>query len=705
LLRAYSGRDMNTLQLDAGYRYYLHGPLARIEWGDGLTGRLVQGSDYAYTLQGWLKGVNGVQLSSDGNGPADTDAGADGSPLKDVGIHAEVGADVIGFTLGYYKEDYKPIGGSLSGSFGTVYRHPAPASTATTGKELFDGNISNAVYSLAGIDNGYARGYSFGYDQLNRLCEMRAHNLASIVPGATWNNGSILEEHRESFGYDANGNITNLFRNGTASGGRRLAMDGLSYRYYYYTLNNIRKTYAPSQPLPADAWLPTNQLAYISDAVPDANYPAVAYPSEKDIDSQDSNNYGYDGIGNLVKDKSEGITKIGWTVYGKISSINKADGTRIVFDYDAAGNRIQKQVVAGGKKTISFYVRDTRGNTMAVYGWRGNSNARPIVAGTGNGLTGQIWDEQVLYGSRRLGIWNPGITVPASLDLVTGAVQTGSKLFELTNHLGNVLAIISDKKIAVPASGNAAVTDHYAAELISSGDYTPFGMLMAGRSYHLPGTTYRYGFNNKENDNEVKGEGNQQDYGMRAYDPRVGRFLSIDPVAVSYPMLTPYQFGSNNPISGIDQDGLEYEPAGKVGIFNIDQTAVQLYPDNPGVILQQKADAPMVHLFHMVNRVNTQPAFLSTQWQPANELEKQRHAINREAWYDRDGYNTDGSPKPTTRLSRDRTWNAFAVNLALPFFDAVSYTDGGGEAKALFKGVVSFLEKREFETIAKTGMV
>ncbi|MEZ2442984.1 RHS repeat-associated core domain-containing protein [Chitinophaga sp. RCC_12] len=46
---------------------------------------------------------------------------------------------------------------------------------------------------------------------------------------------------------------------------------------------------------------------------------------------------------------------------------------------------------------------------------------------------------------------------------------------------------------------------------------------------------YRYGFNGKENDNEVKGEGNQQDYGMRIYDPRLGRFLSVDPLTKGYP--------------------------------------------------------------------------------------------------------------------------------------------------------------------------
>jgi RHS repeat-associated protein len=77
-------------------------------------------------------------------------------------------------------------------------------------------------------------------------------------------------------------------------------------------------------------------------------------------------------------------------------------------------------------------------------------------------------------------------------------------------------------------------------------------------SYGIDGKGYRYGFNGKENDNEIKGEGNEQDYGMRVYDPRAARFLSVDPITYQYPELTPYQFASNRPIDGIDQDGLEW---------------------------------------------------------------------------------------------------------------------------------------------------
>jgi RHS repeat-associated protein len=72
-----------------------------------------------------------------------------------------------------------------------------------------------------------------------------------------------------------------------------------------------------------------------------------------------------------------------------------------------------------------------------------------------------------------------------------------------------------------------------------------------------------FSFNGKENDNEVKGDGNQQDYGMRIYDNRTGKFLSVDPLTKEYPELTPFQFASNNPIENIDLDGLEGTPAGK----------------------------------------------------------------------------------------------------------------------------------------------
>ncbi|MFZ4400466.1 MAG: RHS repeat-associated core domain-containing protein [Bacteroidales bacterium] len=70
----------------------------------------------------------------------------------------------------------------------------------------------------------------------------------------------------------------------------------------------------------------------------------------------------------------------------------------------------------------------------------------------------------------------------------------------------------------------------------------------------------RFGFNGKEKDDETYGEGNEYDYGMRIYNPRIGRFFSIDPLTKKYPWYTPYQFAGNCPIWCVDLDGLEPAP-------------------------------------------------------------------------------------------------------------------------------------------------
>ncbi len=68
-------------------------------------------------------------------------------------------------------------------------------------------------------------------------------------------------------------------------------------------------------------------------------------------------------------------------------------------------------------------------------------------------------------------------------------------------------------------------------------------------------SSYLFGFNGKENDNEVKGEGNSLDFGARIYDSRLGRWLSVDPLADDAPGWTPYRYCFNNPIKLIDPDG------------------------------------------------------------------------------------------------------------------------------------------------------
>jgi RHS repeat-associated protein len=117
---------------------------------------------------------------------------------------------------------------------------------------------------------------------------------------------------------------------------------------------------------------------------------------------------------------------------------------------------------------------------------------------------------------------------------------------------------------------------------------------MPGRG--LPSSTgYRYGFNGKEDDQETVGTGNgTQDYGMRIYNPSLGKFLSVDPITAKYPELTPYQFASNRPIDGIDMDGLEYLDAKNPNIESVKENTDFTYE----VKLDEK------HTIHNVTKEN-----------------------------------------------------------------------------------------------------
>jgi RHS repeat-associated protein len=74
----------------------------------------------------------------------------------------------------------------------------------------------------------------------------------------------------------------------------------------------------------------------------------------------------------------------------------------------------------------------------------------------------------------------------------------------------------------------------------------------------VPVGQYRYGFQGQEKDDEIKEDGNSVNYTYRIHDPRLGRFLSIDPLFTSYPYNSPYAFSENRVIDGIELEGLEY---------------------------------------------------------------------------------------------------------------------------------------------------
>ena len=76
---------------------------------------------------------------------------------------------------------------------------------------------------------------------------------------------------------------------------------------------------------------------------------------------------------------------------------------------------------------------------------------------------------------------------------------------------------------------------------------------------HANTSDYRYGFQEQEMDNEIKGEGNSLNYKYRMHDPRAGRFFAVDPLTHKYPWYSSYQFAGNKVIQFIELEGLEEE--------------------------------------------------------------------------------------------------------------------------------------------------
>ena len=137
-------------------------------------------------------------------------------------------------------------------------------------------------------------------------------------------------------------------------------------------------------------------------------------------------------------------------------------------------------------------------------------------------------------------------------DVEYTALYRGKRHYELSNHLGNVQVVVSDKRISV--CDTELEVEYFKAEVLSAVDYYPFGMMMPDRQWYANSDSsgYRFGFNGQEKDNEVSGLGNMYYLGLREYDARLGRMFSTDPRTPEYPWQSPYVYHRNSPISCID---------------------------------------------------------------------------------------------------------------------------------------------------------
>jgi RHS repeat-associated protein len=87
-------------------------------------------------------------------------------------------------------------------------------------------------------------------------------------------------------------------------------------------------------------------------------------------------------------------------------------------------------------------------------------------------------------------------------------------------------------------------------EIIDTHNYYPFGLEHSNATI----SEYKYKYNGKEYQDELGL--NMYDYGARNYDPAIGRWMNIDPLAEENRRWSPYNYCIDNPIRFVDPDGM-----------------------------------------------------------------------------------------------------------------------------------------------------
>ncbi|MFC5724576.1 RHS repeat domain-containing protein [Streptomyces gamaensis] len=212
---------------------------------------------------------------------------------------------------------------------------------------------------------------------------------------------------------------------------------------------------------------------------------------------QTTDTFGYDPSGNTTARDTGGVQqKLTWDPEGELASVEEKDGTTTRYTYDADGERLLR--------------KDASGTTLYL---PGDNELR--LAPDGKAKTGTRY--------YRLG----GETVAARAD---GKVQ-----FLFDDHHGTATTAIDG-----------------ATQEILHRTMLPFGEERGGTATAASWPGER-GFVGGTRD----GTGLTQ-LGARAYDPKLGRFLSVDPMTDfgESQRMNAYAYANNNPVSFSDPDGL-----------------------------------------------------------------------------------------------------------------------------------------------------
>ena len=220
----------------------------------------------------------------------------------------------------------------------------------------------------------------------------------------------------------------------------------------------------------------------------------------------------------------------------KFKTNSKLVQKHIAYTYDAIGTKLQKEVRD-----------DTQGGFTGV--------DRTYYAGAFT-YEKKIADthQKLKFIAQPEGYIEPNVTSGISTTLNTGSVEM-SYVYNFTDHLGNIRLSYSDK------NNDGQITA--STEIIEENNYYAFGLKHKGYNNVVNGTHYPYGYNGKEENDELGLE--WLDFGARNYDASLGRWMNLDPLAELMRRHSPYNYAFDNPVYWIDPDGRSPEQPESLG--------------------------------------------------------------------------------------------------------------------------------------------